>query len=304
MPDAILGFDIGGTKCAVVVAAAGGKRPDFRGRRQFATATCAGPHAVIERLAREGAELLAQSGLGAPVAAGVACGGPLDAPAGVVLGPPNLPGWDHVEISDILARKFACPVRLENDADAGALAEWRWGAGAGCQDFAFLTMGTGMGAGLILGGRLHRGHSGCGGEIGHVRLAPDGPEGYGKRGSCEGFCSGGGIARWAHAEGLPYADAAGLFAAARAGDEQALAFIGKVGDRLGGLLAILADILNPERIAIGGIFPRQRELLWPAVAAALSREALPRAVAALTVVPAELGEAIGDHAAIAAAGVF
>jgi glucokinase len=304
MPDpSLLGFDIGGTKCAVVASPAvtGDARPDIRGRRVFPTASCAGPDAVLDRLAHEAEALLRETGLGAPVAAGVACGGPLDAGAGVVLGPPNLPGWDQVEVTAVLGRRFACPVRLENDADAGAVAEWRWGAGVGTRDFAFLTMGTGMGAGLILGGRLHRGRSGCGGEIGHVRLAPDGPEGYGKRGSCEGFCSGGGIARWAQEEGLPFATAAEVFAAAHAGDAQASAFVAKVGDRLGGLLAILADILNPERIAIGGIFPRQRDLLWPAAQAALAREGLPRAVAVLTVVPAQLGEAIGDHAALAAA---
>src|SRR5690606_9115141 len=96
--------------------------------------------------------------------------------------------------------RFGVPVGLQNDANACALAEWKWGAGRGARNMIFLTFGTGMGAGLILDGRLYAGTNDMAGEVGHMRLAPDGPEGYGKRGSFEGFCSGGGIARLASAK--------------------------------------------------------------------------------------------------------
>ena len=103
-------------------------------------------------------------------------------------------------IVEELEKALGCRAFLQNDANACALAEWRYGAGKGSRNMLFLTFGTGMGAGLILDGRLYEGTSDLGGEVGHIRLAEDGPEGYGKRGSFEGFCSGGGIARLARAE--------------------------------------------------------------------------------------------------------
>ena len=120
-------------------------------------------------------------------AIGISCGGPLDCARGRILSPPNLPGWDEVPVVSRLADRFGVPVRLANDADACALAEWRFGAGRGTQNMIFLTFGTGLGAGLILDGRLYRGASSSAGEVGHIRMAVDGPLGYGKRGSLEGL---------------------------------------------------------------------------------------------------------------------
>jgi glucokinase len=166
---------------------------------------------------------------------------------------------------------------------------------------AFLTMGTGMGAGLILDGRLYRGACDLAGEIGHCRLADDGPEGFGKRGSFEGFCSGGGIGRWAEEAGLGAMTAQQVFARADAGEVAALSLTERIGERLGQGIAMLIDILNLERIVIGSIFVRQRTRLWPAAERVLLREALPAALAACRIVPAQLGEAIGEYAACAAA---
>ncbi len=115
----------------------------------------------------------------------------------MILSPPNLPGWDQIPITEWVRDATGLPAWLLNDADAGALAEWRFGAGRGCQNMVFLTFGTGFGAGLILNGRLYSGIDDGAGEIGHVRISPTGPVGYGKAGSLEGFCSGGGIAQLA-----------------------------------------------------------------------------------------------------------
>jgi glucokinase len=201
-----------------------------------------------------------------------------------------------------------------NDANACALAEWKFGAGRGTRHMIFLTSGTGMGGGLILNGELYEGATGDAGEIGHVRLSPDGPMGYGKPGSVEGFCSGGGIARLAEqylrmagrgaspwfAPGKPLTTKH-LAEAARAGEPLALEVMTEAGSRLGDALAILVDLFNPERIVLGGFFPLCRDLLEPAMKRSLEHEALPIPRNACQILPAELGETIGSHGAVAAA---
>jgi glucokinase len=190
-------------------------------------------------------------------------------------------------------------VKLQNDADACALAEWRFGAGRGTRNMVFLTFGTGLGAGLILDGRLYTGASGLAGEVGHIRLAPDGPEGYRKRGSFEGFCSGGGIARLIKMRTGWDCDARALAQKADAGDPQALAVWEEIGARFGHGLAVLVDILNPEAVVAGSIFARAYRFLYEPAMRALKEEALPESLAGLRLLPAELGEQIGDYAAVA-----
>jgi len=181
----------------------------------------------------------------------------------------------------------------------------------------FLTMGTGMGAGLILDGRLYEGVSGSAGEVGHLRLAADGPMGFGKAGSFEGFCSGGGIAQVARTRVAEFSGASALKKiaaenltarevglAAEAGDALALAIWREVGERLGQALAIFIDVINPGRIVIGGIYPRCEKFLAPAMNAVIAREALPPSARDCAVVPAQLGEEIGSRAAVAVARYF
>jgi glucokinase len=252
---------------------------------------------------------------------GVSCGGPLDSRRGVILSPPNLPGWDEVPIVERLAARFGAAARLQNDANAGALAEWQHGAGRGCRNLVVLTFGTGLGAGLILDGRLYCGTNDLAGEVGHIRLAEHGPVGYGKEGSFEGFCSGGGLAQRARTRALeriqrgePVSfcrgpqeleriDARLVAEAAAAGDPLAREIFTECGAWLGRGLAVLVDILNPQRIVLGGIFARAADLLGPPAADALAREALPRARGVCSVVPAALGEQIGDYGALAVAAM-
>jgi glucokinase len=183
----------------------------------------------------------------------------------------------------------------------------------------FITFGTGIGAGLILDGRLYSGASGQAGEIGHLRLTDYGPPGYGKLGSLEGFCSGGGIVKLARsmveaelqqgrAPGFcPSPDALeGITAktigdAAEQGDPLARRIYGEVGTKLGLGLSVVIDVLNPEIIIIGSIFTRSQNLLWPAAREVIEREALPLARQVCRIEPSMLGDGIGDYAALAAA---
>ena len=237
----------------------------------------------------------------------------------MVLCPPNLPGWVNIPLKAMLEERCGVPVYLQNDANACALVEWKLGAGRGCSDMIFLTMGTGMGGGIIAEGKLLRGCTDMGGEIGHLRLEKDGPVGFGKAGSFEGFTSGGGIQRQARAltekmvreghtpawvrdgHGPEEADAKLLAAYARTGDADAKAFFDHIGTMLGKGLALLTDTLNPEKIVIGSIFVRCEDLLRPAMEAELKREAIPFSLEGVQVVPAQTGEALGDLASIMAA---
>ena len=315
-----LGLDIGGTKCAILLAQVdGGIHIDDK--MCFDTQAELGRDHTLNRLYETIGSMLAKHGLeaGDIKAIGVSCGGPLDSRSGVVLCPPNLPGWVNVPLAQMLTDRYGVPAFLQNDANACALVEWKLGAGRGTRNMVFLTMGTGMGAGIIAEGNLLCGMSDMGGEVGHLRLEEDGPVGFGKAGSFEGFTSGGGIGRQAQAftqrlcregrppkwtrDGVPEQDITTRLIAgyAKAGDADALAIFTRVGEMLGRGLSLLVDTLNPERIVIGSVFVRCEELLRPAMEEALRREAIPFSLQGLKVVPAQAGEALGDLASIMAA---
>ncbi len=308
----IIGVDIGGTKCAALLASVdGGIR--VADRRRFPTETAFGFDRAWERMIAAIDDLLKSNAV-APeeiAAIGVSCGSPLDSGRGIIQSPPNLPGWDDIHITQMLTERYHAPAFLQNDANACALVEWTMGAGRGTRNMVFLTMGTGMGAGIIAEGQLINGACGNAGEVGHIRLANDGPVGYGKSGSFEGFCSGGGIERFAESMTADWLNAgitpawvianetpsARLLADyARKGDAQALTVLSNVAKRLGQGIAALIDALNPELIVIGSIFTRSGELLREEMEAVISRECLPSSRAACRVVEAETGDAIGDLA--------
>lgn len=311
------GVDIGGTKTAVVLSYA---PPEVISRTEFATEPERGPQPAIDRIMTALHEMLGAHAESTCVlqGIGVSCGGPLDRIAGVIQTPPNLPTWIDVPIVAILAREFNCSVSLENDANAGAVAEHRFGAGRGYHHMVFLTMGTGLGAGIIVDDRLYHGANDMAGEIGHVRLTRSGPVGYGKPGSVEGWASGGGMAQVA-ARALRAAQRAGretvlldafergrvtakdVGLAVRAGDPVARQIVAICGRKLGMTMAILADILNPECIVIGGLAMRLGDLLLGPALKSMRAEALDQAFAACSVVPAQLGEKIGDVAALCVA---
>ena len=301
----ILGLDIGGTKTAVILGDFAGHTLD---RREFATRPDRGFQAVLFQLLETIGQMRSQAdhaGL-VPSVISVSIGGPLEIERGIIHSPPNLPGWDDIPLKDLLTERTGLPVHVEHDGNAGALAEWYFGAARGARNVIFLTMGTGFGGGLILNGDLYRGTSDLAGEVGHIRIAPDGPLAFGKAGSWEGLCGGSGVARLA-ARRFPtrWTDenvtARDLVELARSDDADALAIWDEVGRHLGRGLAILLDVLNPEVIVIGSLAVRLGELVFRPALEELKREALPGAVAACRIVPAELGERLGDVASLCAA---
>lgn len=307
-----IGLDIGGTKLAAILGTSDGR---ILKKLKLPSEADKGPEQMLDKLTA-----MAQQFMGPEVVAiGISCGGPLDSRKGIIMSPPNLPGWDNVHIVDIMNRRFGIPAYLQNDANACALAEHRFGAGAGCDNMVFLTFGTGMGAGLILDGRLYSGITDTAGEVGHIRLAPDGPVGYGKAGSFEGFCSGGGIAKLAAqmikdsikngktvafcptVEQADSITAEDVGKAATVGDPLATEILKISGKYLGYGLSIIIDILNPERIIIGSIFARCRDILQPEAEKVIEEEALPIAARRCSIMTPGLGEAIGDYASLSIA---
>ncbi len=311
-----LGFDIGGTKCSIVL---GDKDFKILEKIVFATRTERGYREILNDFIEHTYHLFEKYDRSNLVKIGISCGGPLDSEKGVIYSPPNLPGWDSVPIVEIFKNEFNVDVEVQNDANACALAEWMMGAGVGTKNMIFLTFGTGMGAGLILNGQLYAGTNDLAGEVGHIRMADDGPIGFGKAGSFEGFCSGGGIAQLAKSlisekllagetvdlcpkqESIKDITAKEVFSAAISGDPIAKEIVGISAEYLGKGLAVLIDILNPECIVIGSIYTRNEGLLKPYIERILSREAIPAANKVCKIVPAALGETIGDYAALSVA---
>ena len=310
----LLGMDIGGTKCAVVIAQSGST--EIIDKIRFETKSQRGWKMIVDELVSSAKTIIERNGIasGDILACGVSCGGPLNSNTGVIMSPPNLPDWDNVPLADIVADSLGIPCKIRNDADACALAEWKFGAGRGCNNMIFLTFGTGMGAGLILGGKLYSGACGMAGEVGHIRLEPDGPVGYGKSGSFEGFCSGGGIADMSKRmlsvyngiTSIPKDDvtAKSVAEAADKGDKLAGAIYRRCGEKLGMGLSVLIDILNPERIVIGSIYERSGYLLEKTMRETIRKEALSVSADMCEIVPAKLGDAIGDFAALGVAADY
>jgi glucokinase len=308
MEKVYLGVDVGGTKTAVILSA---HPPEALARIEFATLPDQGPERALQLIVESGRSLLAQHSVGVQ-AVGVSCGSPLDRVRGIIQAPPNLATWVDVPIRSLLEEAFDAPCQVENDANAGAVAEHRFGAGVGADHMVFLTLGTGLGAGIIANGSLYLGAQGDAGEIGHVRLSPTGPVGYHKAGSIEGWSSGGGIAQLAarvlarpgrssrlHAVENVTARDVGI--AAQAGDAVARSILRRSGERLGQTLAMLIDVLNPQRIVLGGLAWRMGEPFMAPMRRVMEREALPQTLRACEVVPAALGEKIGDVAAMCVA---
>lgn len=312
----VLGFDIGGTKCAVILAEA--KKDQIHFLDRYETKTTKDWKGVLDELMDQGERMLKDRNLHEePFLIGVSCGGPLDAKRGIILSPPNLPGWNQVPVVEVLDDRFKRPAKLQNDADACALAEWKYGAGRGTDHMIFLTFGTGLGAGLILNGKLYRGASNMAGEVGHIRLTEDGPMGYGKKGSFEGYCSGGGIAQIAREKAeklirdgksvsyfhgkLDEISTKDVALAAEEGHEDALDIFRVSGKYFGRGLSILMDILNPEVIVAGSIFTRAGVYLQEEMIKEIEKEALVYSRRVCRVLPSTLGEAIGDYGAVVTA---
>jgi glucokinase len=296
----LLGFDIGGTKTAAVLGTPAG---EIIARDEIAT-PAESFEAAFTGMVQMADRLLAAENI-QPQAVSAAVGGPLDIERGIIYAPPHLPAWADAPLKDRLAAHYHLPVYVEHDGNAGALAEWYFGAGRGAQNMIYLTAGTGLGAGIILNGRIYRGSTDTAGEIGHIRLAEDGPLEYGKAGSWEGYCSGAGLVKLARLrqpqrwpEDTTTRD---LVTLALAGEADAVQLVREMGTWLGKGLAILVDVLNPQAIVVGTLGVVLGDLLLGPAREVVRREALPRAADACRVVPAELGERLSSLGALMAA---
>jgi len=234
-------------------------------------------------------------------AIGIACSGLIDSKKGLILSPPNIPWLDNSPICKDFYDKFSIPTYLENDANACALAEWKWGNGKDYNNIIFVMFGSGIGAGLILDGKLYRGASGIAGEIGHIRMNDEGPYCYRKHGSLESFCSGGGIAKMYSKKYTNKITAREISRRAKDGDKKALDIIFQSATYLGKGLALLVDTLNPDCIIIGNIYTRSEELFRDRVLQMMRRESLDESYKDLVLLPSALQETLGDKSAIGVA---
>lgn len=300
-----IGLDVGGTKCGTCVGkTTDGTDVELCEQTRFSTQGKT-PQDVLALFAEQVREYVEKYQI---ESIGIACGGPLDSKKGIVQRPPNLPLWDNIEIVKYFEDAFSIPTFLQNDANASAMAEWKFGAGKGKSNVIFMTFGTGLGAGLILDGKLYEGTNGNAGEIGHVRLAKDGPVGFNKAGSAEGFCSGNGIRRLADIraeERGVVLDAAlttkDIFEKAASGDEFFLSIVRESAEKFGTVVSILIDLFNPEVIIAGGVFMRNYDTFMKIMQPVIDREALGISSKVCEIVPAKIAESVGDYSALAVA---
>lgn len=304
----IVGFDIGGTKTAIVE---GTREAEILQREELATEAGQPFEETFPRILQFARRILeTAAGAGREVIAlSVSVGGPLRIAEGVLIDPPHLPGWHGVHLKARLEQEFTrLPVFIEHDGNAGALAEFHFGAGKGraeLRHLIFLTFGTGLGAGLIINGQVLHGATDTAGEVGHLRLAWEGPTGFGKAGSWEGFASGQGLVelaaqmfprRWSQGSAIREVVEEML-----ADDPQALAVAAEAGKWMGRGMALLVDTLNPQMIVLGSLAVALGDRVLAPARQALAEEALPQAAAACEIVPARLGKRIGDVASLMAA---
>jgi glucokinase len=297
-----LGIDIGGTKTALALGDAGGR---VLADARIATAPSGDALRDLARIAEAARALLATRGLtgGGLEVVGVSLPGGVDARGGFVRNPPNLPGWHEAPVRDALATALGARVALENDANAAALAEWRFGAARGAQHAVYLTMSTGVGGGLILGGRLHRGDENLGGEVGHMPVVWQGePCACGLRGCVEAYIggaawakrlaretpTGSAVARLAAEQGVPPRPEH-VISAVRRGDAFALAELARFNEVLAQTLCTLAAALAPEIFVLGTIVVAAGELCLGPVRELVRANSWPRP-RPIAIEPAALGD--------------
>ncbi len=311
----VLAIDIGGTKIIAAIISGEGQ---VIAREYCLTLAGEGPQPVIERIFSAADRLLGQKGRDSSQlgSIGIAAAGAIDFERGVVTLSPNLPGWCDVPLRDIIEEKYRVNTRLINDASAAALGELRFGAGKGVNNLILLTLGTGIGGGIIIDGGLYCGASGSAGEIGHITIDVNGPRcRCGNTGCWEMFASGTAVAREAmrrigQGEQSAITEIAGsqienitaekVEVAARRGDSLAREVILQAATYLGVGMVNLVNIFNPEMIIVGGGMSKMGDLLLEPARQIVKERAFPLAVEAVRIVPAQLG----DDAGVLGAAVF
>jgi glucokinase len=285
MEPQVIGVDVGGTKILVGLVARNGM---VIGHREYPTPVET-EKALLDGLEAAVRELLDEN----VVAVGFGIPSQIDQRAGVALGSVNIP-LRGVPFRDEMAERLGLPVGMDNDANAAAIAEWRVGAGRGTTDMIMLTLGTGVGGGLILAGKPFRGWFGAGAEIGHMVIVHDGVRcRCGGHGHLESYVSGKAADELAAEVFGPAADAYRLVRLAREGDAKAVELLTGIGEKLGSGVASLVNIFNPELIVIGGGFAAAEDLLLRPAQRVADREVLPSIRDSYRIVRAKLGTSAG-----------
>lgn len=293
--DCIFGVDIGGTNIKLGILSRAGEVLETA---SIPTAAVDGPVRVAERVH----EWLHERGEGryACVAAGVDCAGLIDGSRGYLYSSPNLPGWENTDLAAVFSKRLSLPVIVENDVNCAAYGEYRLGAGRGTRCFACVTLGTGVGGGIVDGGSILRGSSGFAGEIGHTVIQIDGPVcSCGRRGHVEAFLGATAIvARMRRSmengntsvlqerETITVKD---IHGAALAGDILAIAVLAETGRYLGYGLCNLAHLFNPEMIAVGGGIAQAGDFILEPARETVRTNVMHERIADVRIVPAELG---------------
>jgi len=308
----IIGMDVGGTKLATVVADAEGQI--LQKVKQPTEAEKGAEHVISTLFSMVYATLdLANLKLNDILGIGVSFGGETDTKTGMVY--PHLPGWEDIPLRDKIEAEFNLPTIIENDANAGALAEWMFGAGRGYDYVVYMTMGTGIGGGIIANGEIFHGASDTAGEVGHQMLLPDGPLcRCGRHGCLEALCAGPGIARRAKeaiqkekdtlilelANGdIDAVKSEFVVEAAKKGDALANKLIQETGFYMGWGIANIVNIVNPDVVIIGTIAVAAGDLLLNPIRENVVKYAMNRSAEVVKILPAQLGEIVGDLAAVA-----
>ncbi|MGI6294638.1 MAG: ROK family protein [Armatimonadota bacterium] len=305
----VLGIDIGGTKSIVGIADRAGT---LLAHKRVSTPNALGPDANLNTILAASHQVIGESG-GQIKAIGIGCGGPLDRKSGVLHKVANLPGWEGICLTKLFQNEFGAPAFLDNDATAAALGEARYGAGKRFDDFIYLTVSTGIGGGIIIGGQPYRGRGENAGEIGHTKIIPDGPPcKCGDRGCLEALSSGTAIARIAK-EGLPsHPDsslnnlkdpltAEAVAKAAKNGDSYAAEVWQDAMYHLGIGIANVVNILNPQAVIIGGGVANAGEMLFEPVTKTVKQRAMKVLAADVEILPSAHGDLIGVVGAVAIA---
>jgi predicted NBD/HSP70 family sugar kinase len=296
---AVVGIDFGHSHVGVAVADIGHnvlaeRRCDLDVSHNAARALDTATRMVDEVLAE--AKVERRSVIGA----GIGIPGPVDRAQGAVGSATILPGWIGLRIGSAMQDRLGMPVEIENDANLGALAELTWGAGRECSNFAYVKVATGIGAGLVIGGKLLRGASGTAGEIGHTTLDEAGALCYcGNRGCLETVASGPAIIGLVGLVNGEVPTLSQIVDLAAAGEVRCHRAIADAGHEIGVAIAGLCNLINPERVVVGGLLSRTGEVLLHPMRESIRRHAVQAAAEKLEVVPAvfvERAELLGSLA--------
>ena len=249
--------------------------------------------AVLDRSAKLVAEVLIAAGLERRQvrAAGISIPGPINRATGQVGSSTILPDWVGLRVAEQLEERIGVPIAIENDANLGALGELAWGAGRDCANFAYIKAATGIGAGLVIDGRLVRGTTGTAGEIGHVTLDERGALCYcGSRGCLETVAGGPSIVRRVNEGGSRELDLLHVVERAQAGDWRCVRALADAGRELGVAVASLCNLLNPERVIVGGTLSLAGDIVLDPVREWIAQLSVEAAAESVSVVRAELGD--------------